>query len=115
MLSGISQRLAVMPAGAIEDQQGVSRSADLAANLAQMVVHCDGIADWHDDRGRFTLAWADRPKHIGRGEAEIFGGCGPAAGLAGAKADTDIPVDLAVEHRYARASGHQRAPERGSE
>ena len=60
----------------------MSRSADLAANLAQMVVHCDGIADWHDDRGRFTLAWADRPKHIGRGEAEIFGGCGPAAGLA---------------------------------
>ena len=60
----------------------MSRSADLAANLAQMVVHCDGIADWHDDRGRFTLARADRPKHIGRGEAEILGGCGPAAGLA---------------------------------
>jgi hypothetical protein len=26
----------------------VGRGADLAADLAQMVVHCDGIADWHD-------------------------------------------------------------------
>jgi hypothetical protein len=60
----------------------VGRGADLAADLAQMVVHCDSIADWHDDRGRFTLARADHTKHIGRGEAEIFGGRGAAAGLA---------------------------------
>ena len=60
----------------------MGRGADLAADLAQMVVHRDGIADWHDDRGRFALARADRTKHIGRDEAEIFGGRGPAAGLA---------------------------------
>ena len=43
---GYRQRLAVVPAGAPglrrgrrEDQQGVGRGADLAADLAQMVVH----------------------------------------------------------------------------
>ena len=49
-----------MPVSAIEDQQGVGRGADLAADLAQMV-SSRWYSDWHDDRRRFTLARADRP------------------------------------------------------
>ena len=79
---GDREPLAVVPAGPIEDQQGMGRGADLAADLAQMMVHRNGVADRHDDRRRFSLAWADRAKHIGRGEAEILEGRGPAAGLA---------------------------------
>src|SRR6202023_21827 len=46
-----------------------------------MMVHVGGIADWHDQRRRFALHWADRTKHIGRGEAEVLRCCRPAAGL----------------------------------
>src|SRR5215471_16115567 len=53
---------------------------DLAADLAQMMVHRQSIADWHDQRRRFALHWADRTKHIGRGKAEILRCRRPAAG-----------------------------------
>ncbi len=57
------------------------RGGDLAADLAEMMVHRGGIADRHDQRRRFALHRADRTKHIGRGKAEILW-CGrPAAGL----------------------------------
>src|SRR5438445_12504287 len=68
-----------MPPGTIEDHHGVRIGSDLAADLAEMMVHRGGIADWHDQRRRFALRWADRTKHIGRGEAEILGCCRPAA------------------------------------
>src|SRR6516164_1254989 len=54
---------------------------DLAADLAEMMVHGGGIADRHDQRRRFALRRADRTKHIGRGKAEVLGCCRPAAGL----------------------------------
>jgi len=54
---------------------------DLAADLAEVVVHRGGIADRHNQRRRFALRRADRAKHIGRGEAEIFWRHRPAAGL----------------------------------
>src|SRR5438132_5600705 len=54
---------------------------DLATDLAEMMVHGGGIADGHDQRCRFALHWADRTKHIGRGEAEVLWCRRPAAGL----------------------------------
>src|SRR5437868_15309312 len=56
-------------------------AGDLAADLAEMVVHREGIADWHDQRRRFALRGADRAKHIGRGKAEVLGCRRPTAGL----------------------------------
>ena len=53
---------------------------DLTADLAQMVVHGEGIADRHDQRRRLARRRADRAKHIGRGEAEILWRHRPAAG-----------------------------------
>ena len=53
---------------------------DLAADLAEMMVNRGGIADRHDQRRRLALQRADRTKHIGRGEAEIFWRHRPAAG-----------------------------------
>src|SRR5438105_15946884 len=72
--------LAAVPPGTIEDHHGMGIGGDLAADLAEMMVHSGGIADRHDQRRRFALRWADRTKHIGRGEAEILGCCRPAAG-----------------------------------
>ncbi len=56
-------------------------AGDLAADLAEMMVHGGSIADWHDQRRRFAVRRTDRTKHIGRGEAEILWCNRPAAGL----------------------------------
>src|SRR5205085_6320267 len=73
--------MAVVPAGTIEDYHGVGISGDLAADLAEVVVHGGGIADRHDQRRRLARRRADRTKHIGRGEAEVLWCNRPTAGL----------------------------------
>src|SRR6201982_1724061 len=73
--------MAVVPTGTIEDHHAMGIGGDLAADLAEMMVHRGGIADGHDQRRRFALHWADRAKHIGRGEAKVLRCCRPAAGL----------------------------------
>src|SRR5438309_11691315 len=73
--------MAVVPAGTIEDYHGVGISGDLAADLAEVVVHDGGIADRHHQRRDHARRRADRTKQIGRGEAEIFWRHRPAAGL----------------------------------
>ena len=57
-------------------------SGDLAADLAEVMVHRGGIADRHDQRRRLALRRTDRTKHIGRGEAEILWCRRPAASLS---------------------------------
>src|SRR6202022_3367961 len=73
--------MAVVPAGTIEDHHGMGIGGDLATDLAEMMVHRGGIADWHDQRRRFALHWAARAKQKGRGEAEVLRCRRPAAGL----------------------------------
>jgi hypothetical protein len=73
--------MAVVPTGTIEDHHGMGIRGDLAADLAEMVVHRGGIADRHDQRRRFALRRADRTKQIGRSETEILRRHWPAAGL----------------------------------
>src|SRR5271155_4170746 len=80
-IAGHHQSLAAVPTGPIEDHHGMGIGGDLAADLAEMMVHREGIADWHDQPRRFALQWADCTKHIGRGKAEILRCRRPAAGL----------------------------------
>src|SRR3954452_7454396 len=61
--------MAVVPTGTIEDHHGMGVSGDLAADLAEVMVHRGGIADRHDQRRRLARRRADRTKHVGRGEA----------------------------------------------
>src|SRR4029077_8489643 len=79
--AGHHQFMAVVPTGTIEDHHGMGISGDLAADLAEGSVHRGGMTDRHDQRRRLALRRADRAKHIGRGEAEIFWRRRPAAGL----------------------------------
>src|SRR6516164_648673 len=81
-ITGHHESLAAVPAGTIEDHHGMRIDGDLAADLAEMMVHGGGIADRHDQRRRFALHWADRTKHIGRGEIEVLCCRRPAAGLS---------------------------------
>src|ERR1700751_857044 len=55
--------MALVPTGTIEDHHGMGISSDLAADLAEVMVHRDGIADRHDQRRRLALRRADRTKH----------------------------------------------------
>ena len=68
--------MAVVPTGAIEDHHGMGIGGDLAADLAEVMVHRGGISDRHDQRRRLALRRADRTKHIGRGKAEVLGAAG---------------------------------------
>ena len=72
--------MAAVPTGTIEDHHGMGISGDLAADLAEMVVHGGGIAGWHDQRRRFARRRAHRTKQIGRGKAEV-----PSAPPAGCR------------------------------
>src|ERR1700680_3838888 len=73
--------MAVVPTGTIEDHHGMGISGDLAADLAEVMVHGGGIADRHDQRRRLALRRADRTKHIGRGEDEVLRRDWPTVGL----------------------------------
>jgi hypothetical protein len=64
--------MAVVPTGTIEDHHGMRIGGDLAADLAEVMVHRSGIADRHDQRCRLAPRRADRTKHIGRGKAEVL-------------------------------------------
>src|ERR1700726_3431087 len=96
-----------MPAGTIEDHHGMGISGDLAADLAEVMVHGGGIADRHDQRRRLALRRADRTKHIGRGEAEVLGcrrsaaGLPPHAGQAFLLADASLVLKPYLDSRAA--------------
>src|ERR1700758_608228 len=74
--------MAVVPTGTIEDHHGMDIGGDLAADLAEVMVHRGDIADRHDQRRRLARRRADCTKQIGRGEAEIFWRHRPAVGLS---------------------------------
>ena len=80
-IAGDYQALAAVPTGTIQDHHGMGIGGDLTADLAEMVVHGNGIADRHDQRRCLALRRTDRTKHIGRGEAEILRCRRPTAGL----------------------------------
>ena len=71
-IAGYHESLAPVPTGTIQDHHGMGICGDLAADLAEMMVHGGGIADRHDQRRRLARRRAHRTKHIGRGEAEIL-------------------------------------------
>src|SRR6201994_4387852 len=73
--------MALVPTGTIEDHHGMGISSDLAADLAEVMVHRDGIADRHDQRRPLPRRRAARPNHMGRPKAEVLWWRWPAAGL----------------------------------
>jgi len=54
-ITGHHETLAAVPAGTIEDHYGMGIGGDLAADLAEMMVHGGSIADRYDQRRRFAL------------------------------------------------------------
>jgi len=86
-IAGHHEPLASVPAGSVEDYQGMGKAypresggGNLAADLDQVVVHRRRVADRHQCC-RLARRRADRAKQIGRGEAEILRRNWPAAAL----------------------------------
>src|ERR1700730_8991029 len=100
--------MAPVPTGTIEDHYGMGIAGDLAADLAEMMVHGGGIADRHDQRCRLALRRADRTKQIGRGEAEVLrrdrsaAGLPPHPGQAVLLADASLVLKPHLDTRTAR-------------
>src|SRR6185312_12652470 len=88
--------MAVVPAGTIEDHHGMGISGDLAADLAEMVVHRGGIADRHDQRRRCARRRADRTKQIGRSETKVLRRDWPTAGLPPRPGQTVLLADASL-------------------
>ena len=105
--------MAAVPTGTIEDHHGMRVGGDLAADLAEVMVHRGGIADRHDQRRRFALRRADRTKQIGRGETEILWRHRPAAGLPPHPGQAVLLTDASLvlkPHRDSR-TGRLRRPD----
>jgi hypothetical protein len=54
-----------MPAGLVDEQNGVVSRSDFRRDLGEVQVHRPGIASWQDERSTLALLRADRAKDIG--------------------------------------------------
>src|SRR6516225_10054255 len=94
-IGGYHETLAAVPAGTIEDYHGMGIGRDLAADLAEMMVHGGGIADRHDQRRRFCpptgrLHQTDRPRRS-RDPSALPAGC-RFAPTPGSECSSDRPA-----------------------
>src|SRR6516165_11656899 len=94
-IGGYHETLAAVPAGTIEDHHGMGIGRDLAADLAEMMVHGGGIADRHDQRRRFCpptgrLHQTDRPRRS-RDPSALPAGC-RFAPTPGSECSSDRPA-----------------------
>ena len=63
-----------MPAGLIEQDDGVPAWRDLGCDFGEVQVHRLGVAGGEDERRPFALLWADRTEDVGRGGALVARG-----------------------------------------
>ena len=66
-----------MPAGLIEQQDGVGARRDFGADRLQMLGHGVGVAVGHDEAGALALGRADRAEDIGPFRALVMWRAGP--------------------------------------
>ena len=76
------ERLGAMPAGLIEDENGVSAGADFGCDLVEMKLHGFGVAGRQHEGGAGSVFGADRTEQIGRLGALIVDGPGREPFLA---------------------------------
>ena len=101
-----------MPAGLVEDEDGVGARRDRGTDLVEMRLHRGRVAVGHDETSALALIRADRAEDVGPLGALVVGR--PGAGAATSPAAGDLvllpdprlvlPPDL-----YGRAGGEMRA------
>src|SRR4051794_15386949 len=68
-----------MPAGAVEDDDGMSAGSDAAADLVEMTLHGVGIGERQDERGPGAPRGADGTEDVDPGVATVARRAGPCA------------------------------------
>ena len=76
MLLGTLRVFGAMPAGLIEDENGVGAGGDLGGDLVEMKLHGFGVAGRQHEGGAGSAFGADRTEQIGRLGALIVIGPG---------------------------------------
>jgi len=82
-----------MPAGLIDDQDGMSAGVDGGGDLRQMGVHRLGIAPWQDETDTLALLRTDRAEDVGPLGSLIVRRAGPCSALGPATCDLVLLAD----------------------
>lgn len=82
-----------MPAGLIDQEDGVGTRLDDLGDLHKVQVHRLGVAGWQDQGGALALLWTDRTEDIGGGRALITGRTGTRAALRPAAGNLVLLTD----------------------
>src|ERR1700693_5832966 len=100
-----------MPAGLIDDQDGMSAGVDGGCDFRQMGVHRLGIAPWQDETDTLALLRTDRAEDVGPLGSLIVRRAGPCSALGPAACDLVLLGDTRFVSApqldlYARLEGH---------
>ena len=85
-----------VPAGLIDQQDGVGTGRDGLGDLGEMQVHRLGVAGRQDQGRALALLGADRAEDVGRGGALVTGRAGPGAALGPAAGDLVLLADTGL-------------------
>jgi hypothetical protein len=70
-----------VPAGLVDQQDGVGSGRDSFGDLREMQVHCLGVAGRQDQGSALALLWADRTEDVGGSSALVTRRDGASAAL----------------------------------
>lgn len=90
---GQKELLGGVPAGLVEDENGMCAGIDRGADLCEVDVHRFGIAPRHDQADGLAFGRADRPEQIGPFGALIVWRTGPRAASGPAARDFVLLAD----------------------
>ena len=85
-----------MPAGLVDQEDGVGAGRDDRGDLREVQVHRLGIAGRQDQGRALALLWADGAEDVGRGGPLITGSAGAGAALCPSAGDFVLLADTSL-------------------
>jgi hypothetical protein len=85
-----------VPAGLIDEENGMGSRCDGFGDFREVQVHCLGIASWHDQGRALALFGADGAEDVGRGSTLVAGRAGAGAALRPAAGDLVLLADTGL-------------------
>jgi hypothetical protein len=85
-----------MPAGLVDQEDGVGAGRDDSGDLRKVQVHCLGIAGRQDQGRTLALLWADGAEDVGRGGPLITRSARTRATLCPAASDLVLLADTSL-------------------
>ena len=82
-----------MPAGSVDDENGVRVGRDILGDFGKQQVHREGVAGGQDERCALALLGADGAEDIGRGGALIFRRARPRSAFRPSTGDLVLLAD----------------------